>query len=106
MASAETNAQNLKTIIRVRTICLGLMLLLLWGAEGRGSSAGVLAGWQLLFVAAVLSLVFGVLAKVKRIAGVLLPSVFLLDSLLLGTWVAVSGGAVSFYLPFFLILLA
>ena len=104
MPSIETNAQSFRTLIRTRTFCIGLTILLLWlGERGEESSAAVLAGWQILFLAALLSLLFAVLGKIKRVTGFLLPFVFLIDSVLVGAWVSVSGGAVSFYIPYFLV---
>jgi len=88
----------------VRAVCLVLMMALLYLVEDV-SIPVVAVGWQLLCAGLLLGLLFWVLSKAKRIAGLLLPSVILLDALLLGTWVAFSGGAVSFYLPFFLLLL-
>jgi signal transduction histidine kinase len=105
MPSVETNAQSFRTLIRTRTICLGLMILLLWWVEDVETSAAVIAGWEILFLAVLLSLVFGVLGKIKKITGLMLPLVFLIDSSLVGLWVSVSGGPVSFYMPFFLLIL-
>src|SRR5258708_3450567 len=105
MPSVETNAQNFKILIRVRTRCLALMILLLWWAEDMATSSAVMVGWKILIFAGILSLVFGVLGKVKKITGVLLPFVLLLDSLLVGLWVSVSGGPVSYYIPFFMLIL-
>ncbi len=105
MSSVETNSQAFKTLIRTRTLCLIVMMFLLYLVEGKRDSAVIVTGWDILFVATVLSLVFGVLGRIKRITGVLLPMGYVFDSLLTGFWVSISGGPVSFYIPFFLLIL-
>lgn len=105
MPSPETYSQSFRTLIRTRTICLALMGVLLWMAEGPHFLPTVAIGWELLFIGMVLSLVFGVLGKGKRLVPFLFPVVYLLDSFLVCVWVSVSGGPVSFYVPFFLLIL-
>jgi len=103
LPSVETNSQNLRNLLITRTLCLGWMMLLLWFTEEPGVPA-VKAGWELILLGMVLGLVFWVLGKIKRLVAVLLPFILLLDSCLVGLWVSVSGGAVSFYLPLFLLI--
>src|SRR5258708_37649588 len=105
MPSLETYSQSFKTLIRTRTICLVLMGVLLWTAETAGSFPTVSVGWEILFIAMVLSLVFGVLGKIRRIIPFLMPVVYLMDSFFVCIWVSISGGPVSFYFPFFLLIL-
>ncbi len=105
MPSIETNSQSLKTLLRARAVCLLLMFLLLWWAEDIGSAPAILKGWEIWVLGIVFGLIFWVLGKIKRIAGWVLPAVFLVDSCLIGLWVSVSGGPVSFYMPFFLLIL-
>ncbi|HUO58468.1 MAG TPA: ATP-binding protein [bacterium] len=105
MPSLETNSQTFRTLILTRSLCLGLMFLLFILTESGHASHGVVAGWNLLIVALVLSPVFWVLGRIKGLVGWLMPVMFLMDSLLVGAWVTVSGGAVSFYMPYFLLLL-
>jgi len=104
MPSIETNSEILKTLLRTRTLCLGLMILLLWLTE-EPSVPAVTVGWELLFLGTILSLVFAVLGRIKKFIAILLPVILLTDSCLVGLWVSVSGGAVSFYLPLFLLIL-
>ena len=105
MPSVETTAQNFRTLLRIRTLCLGLMFLLLWWAEDLSAAPAVSVGWALLAFAALLGLLFMGLGRAKRISGFLLPTMILLDTLLVALWVLVSGGAVSYYMPFFLLVL-
>ncbi len=105
MPSVETNIQSLKTLLRARTVCLGLMFLLLWWAEDFNTSPAVMKGWEIWALAAGLTLAFWVLGRIKKLAGIILPAIFLIDSALVGLWVSVSGGPVSFYMPFFLLIL-
>lgn len=105
MASIETRAQSFKILIRIRTVCLILMIFLLWFCEDIHSAQAILAGWELLFAAMVLSLVFWVLGRIKKILFLLLPLVFLMDSFFVAFWVSATGGPVSFYIPFFLLIL-
>jgi signal transduction histidine kinase len=105
LPSVETNVQTVKTILRVRTVCLGLMFLLLWWAEEIDSAPAIVKGWEIWGLAAGLGLAFLVLGRMKRLAGLLLPVVFLVDSCLISLWVSVSGGPVSFYMPFYLLIL-
>jgi len=103
--SVETDSQTFRQLLRVRTLCLLLMAFLLYAVEDADAAPAVTVGWYLLLAGAILSLAFGVLAWAKRLAGFFLPLMIVLDGLLLGSWVAVSGGAVSAYVPFFLLLL-
>ncbi len=105
MPSVETNSQAFNTLIRVRTLCLLAMMLLLYLVEGKKDSAAIVTAWDLLFIATVLSLVFGVLGRIKRLTGILMPVVYAVDSLMIGFWISISGGPVSFYIPFFLLIL-
>jgi signal transduction histidine kinase len=47
-----------------------------------------------------------VLGKSKRIVPFLLPVVFLVDGFFVSLWIGISGGPVSYYAPFFLLVLA
>jgi len=105
LPSVETNIQSLKTLLRARSVCLALMFLLLWWAEDINVAAAVVRGWEIWSLAAGLSLAFWVLGRIKKLAGIMLPAIFLIDSCLVGLWVSVSGGPVSFYMPFFLLIL-
>ncbi len=105
MPYTETHFLSFKTLIRIRTICLVLMSLLLWASEDIHSSPAVSAGWELLFISMVLSLVFGVLGKTKRLVVWLMPVVFIVDGVFVSLWIGISGGPVSFYAPFFLLVL-
>jgi signal transduction histidine kinase len=81
------------------------MMFLLWFAEDVQSSLAVSIGWQVLFISMVLSLVFGVLGKMKRLVPWLLPVVFIVDGLSISLWISITGGPVSFYVPLFLLVL-
>jgi signal transduction histidine kinase len=81
------------------------MSFLLWMSEDVRLSPAISAGWELLFISMVLSLVFGVLGKMKRLVPWLLPVVFIIDGLFVSLWIGISGGPVSFYVPFFLLVL-
>lgn len=105
MPSVETNIQTFRTLLLTRTLCIGLMFVLFGLTEGRHTSIGVTLGWDILFFALLLSPLLWAVSRVKRILGWLMPTMFLVDSLLVGAWVTVSGGAVSFYMPYFLLLL-
>ena len=105
MPSIETYSDILKTLLRTRTLCLGLMSLLLWWAEDIATAAAIKVGWEILILGLVLGLVFAVLGRIKRVIPVLLPIVLLIDSCLVALWTSVSGGPVSFYMPFFLLIL-
>jgi signal transduction histidine kinase len=100
--SVETDSKTLRNLLWTRALCLVLMALLLYALEDPAVEA-VRLGWMLLLVGAVLSLPLGVLARSRRLSGPLIPLMFVLDGALLAVWVAVSGGTVSFYLPFFLL---
>ncbi|HET9870864.1 MAG TPA: histidine kinase dimerization/phospho-acceptor domain-containing protein, partial [bacterium] len=103
MASLETTHQVFQSLIRTRTVCIILLGLLLFTVEG-GLQAE--AGCVILMVAAVFSLLFALLGRSKHLAAALLPFVFPLDSLFLSAWVGISGGATSYYLPLFMLILA
>lgn len=105
MSIAETRILSFKTLIRIRTICLILMGLLLLVSEDLHTSPVVSAGWDLLFINLFLSLVFGVLGKSKKLVPALLPLVFLVDGFFVCLWIGISGGPVSYYVPFFLLVL-
>src|SRR5258708_7134150 len=59
----------------------------------------------MIFIAMVFSLVFIVLGKIKRLILFLMPIVYLMDNFFVCVWVSISGGPVSFYVPFFLLIL-
>ena len=106
MSSVETDRQSFRHLLRARTLCLGLLILLLWLGEGsRSQSIAVEAGWNILLFAVVLSLVFMALGGIRRITGFLLPLVMIVDTLLAGVWISASGGPVSNYMPLFLLIL-
>lgn len=105
MPSIETSAQTFRTLVRTRTFCLGLMIVLLWWAEDPDAAPAVGVGWGIILAASLLGLLFAVLGKIKRAALVLMPLLLLVDSFLVGLWVSVSGGPVSYYMPFFLLIL-
>ncbi len=106
MSTAETRTLSFRALIRIRTICLVLMSLLLLASEDVHTSPVVSAGWDLLFVNMFLSLVFGVLGKSQKLVSLLLPVVFLVDGFFVCLWIGISGGPVSYYAPFFLLVLA
>jgi signal transduction histidine kinase len=64
------------------------------------------AGWNILLFAVVLSLVFMALGGIRRLIGYLLPLVMVVDTVLAGLWISVSGGPVSNYMPIYLLILA
>ena len=101
----ETRFRSFQTLIRIRTICLALMCCLLMISEDARSSPAVTTGWELLFIGMALSLVFGVLGKIKRLVPWLSPVIFIVDGIFVSFWIAISGGPVSFYVPFFLLVL-
>ncbi len=106
MSSIETESQSFRYLLRARTLCLSLLILLLWLGEGsRTQSVSVEAGWDILLLAMALSLVFLALGGMRRIIGLLLPAVMVVDTFLAGLWISVSGGPVSNYMPIFLLIL-
>ncbi|HVZ79560.1 MAG TPA: ATP-binding protein [bacterium] len=105
MPSVETNVQTFRTLLLTRTVCVVMMFLLFSFTEARHAAAGVVLGWDILFLALFLSPLFWAVGRIKRLLGWLMPLMFLVDSLLVGAWVTASGGAVSFYMPYFLLLL-
>jgi len=104
MPSAETNSKSLRYLLRARMICLILMMFLWYVAEDNKAAAAVTEGLGIIIFAIFLTLVFVVLGRLKRLTGALIPAVILLDALMLGLWVSISGGPVSFYAAFFLLL--
>jgi signal transduction histidine kinase len=102
MASLETNHQVFQSLIRTRTLCIVLLASLLFSVEN-GIQAS--AGCAILLVAAVFSLLFALLGRSKPLAALMLPFVFILDSVFLSAWVGISGGPTSYYLPLFLLIL-
>jgi signal transduction histidine kinase len=105
LSYTETQLRSFQTLIRIRTICLVLMSFLLWISEDSRLSPVISTGWELLFINIGLSLVFGVLGKTKRLVQLLLPLVFIVDGIFVSFWIGISGGPVSFYVPFFLLVL-
>lgn len=105
MPYTETRFHSFQTLIRIRSICLVLMGFLLLLSEDMRSSPVVSAGWALLFIGLFLSLVFSVLGKIKRLVAWLSPAIFILDGIFVSFWIGISGGPVSFYVPFFLLVL-
>lgn len=105
MPSVETQAQTFRTLLLTRTLCIGLMFSLFAITEAKHNALGVTLGWDILFLGLFLSPLFWAVSRIKRLLGWLMPSMFLVDSLLVGAWVTASGGAVSFYMPYFLLLL-
>ena len=105
MPSVETNVQTFRALLLTRTLCIGLMFFLFGITEARHNALGVTLGWDILFLGLFLSPLFWAFGRIKRILGWLMPAMFLIDSVLVGAWVTASGGAVSFYMPYFLLLL-
>lgn len=103
MASLETTHQVFQSLIRTRTFCIVLLTAMLFSVE---SGVQSVAGCAILFTAALFSLLFALLGRSKSLAATLLPFVFILDTFFLGAWVGISGGAASYYLPLFLLILA
>jgi len=102
MASLETYHQVFQSLIRTRTLCIVLLSVLLFSVE---TGIQVEAGCFILLMAAVFSLFFALLGRSKQLAALLLPFVFILDSVFLSAWVGISGGPASYYLPLFLLIL-
>src|SRR3984885_11534253 len=102
MASLETYHQVFQSLIRTRTLCIVLLGVLLFSVETGIQAA---AGCFVLLVAAIFSLLFALLGRSKQLAALLLPFVFILDSVFLSAWVGISGGPASYYLPLFLLIL-
>ena len=107
MASIVTDHQTFRYLLRARTLCLGLLVLLFWVGEGnQTSSIAVEVGWDILLLAMALSLVFVALGGIRRITWILIPAIMVLDTFLTGIWVSASGGPVSNYTPIFILILA
>src|SRR5581483_9818368 len=105
MPSIETIAQSFNVLLQVRTFCLVLMFFLLLLAENFYASVAIVRGWEIWGAAVLVGLFFWSFGKIKKLTNLLLPLVFLIDSCLVGLWVSISGGPVSFYMPFFLLIL-
>ena len=106
MASLETENQSFRYLLRARALILVFLIILMWLDEGsRTQTISVEAGWEILLVAMALSLVFLALRGVKRLAFFLLPAVMMIDTLLAGLWISISGGPVSNYTPLFYLIL-
>ena len=106
MASIETDHKAFRYLLRARTLCLSLLILMLWLGEGTGNrSFSVEAGWDLLLLSMALNLVFIAMGGMRRLIGLLLPGVMVVDALLTGLWISISGGPVSNYWPVFLLIL-
>ncbi len=105
MPYTETRFRSFQTLLRIRTICLVLMCVLLLLSENARLSSAVTVGWELLFIGMALSLVFGVLGKIKRLVPWLSPVIFIVDGIFVSFLIGISGGPVSFYAPFFLLVL-
>lgn len=106
MASVETENQSFRYLLRARALILVLLIILMWLDQGfQAQTISVEAGWEILLVAMALSLVFWALRGMKSLTFFLLPAVMMVDTLLTGLWISISGGPLSNYMPVFLIIL-
>ena len=102
MTSLESKQQSFRWIIFARwfsVVAVGLMVLLVERRMPANLFVGV---WAILFCVAVYNLLFQLLSRSQRLAGFLILMGFLLDGLLLSWGVAITGGPLSAYIPFYL----
>lgn len=105
MSSLDTKHQSLRWLIHFRSISVLALALLIYFIEDR-YPAGPLDGvWAVLTVAAVYNLLMHILGRSRRLAGPLIVLGFVMDGLLISWGVAITGGPLSYYIPFYMVVI-
>jgi signal transduction histidine kinase len=101
----EAQSQTLLWLIRIRWIFI--ILVSLW-AVNLGPQMPPQTSewiWAVLLTASALNLIYHALSRFPKMTVSLISFLFLMDGLLIGPWVALTGGPVSPYVPFYLFLI-
>jgi signal transduction histidine kinase len=105
LASLESQQKAFQGLVWIRWTVIGTLALLIPFLEGTVPSNPLDVLWVLLLFASIYNLLMHLLGRDRRLAGALTLFGFLMDGLLVSCWVALTGGALSLYIPLYLFIL-
>ena len=105
MSSLETKQHSFQWLLRIRWISIVCVALFVLFIEGKYPSNPLSGVWAVLLTASVINLTMQVLNRSRRLVGFLILAGFLTDGLLVSWGVALTGGPLSSYIPFYMVII-
>jgi len=105
MSSLESKYRALNWMVFIRWATLFAVFLIVLLLEGKIPSSLFAGVWAILLASGICNLIIHLLSRVQRLAGFLTFLGFLIDGLLLSWGIAITGGPLSAYIPFYIFII-
>lgn len=105
MSSLEYKQQSFLLHVYIRWVCVLVIVFLLLGLEKKMPESHLAGVWFILMILGVYNLILHLLGRSQNLAGPLTLVGFLIDGLLTSWGVAITGGPLSVFIPFYLFII-